>query len=632
MSLLDLNTLISKEDFADAHEPLNDGIKKVPNAQTVAAGTKPVGKDTTTAGPAKVIPEKKDTDDVESKSSKPEHSVVKESAEKGGDKSTAPAKSDSSESKPVAKPFPPKSADSDKSDSTDKDSGSGDDDKPSPAKPKAADEATDAAEDEEPLVHETEKDTKSDLEKTDKATKSLEAYLPKARRFDIIGYPKAQVEQVTNMVKALNRRGGITTPVTLSFESINAAVEIGKQHTAKLERNLERFKATHSNESIDETVIVDEVPVEQPTTSGGELLPAAVADGITEYETDPLDVPLLEIEKVRETVDALQQSNAAIEQYIQIIRSTPRMSKQAAAVLHAGLEHIDRVCELRVRATGMEGYVTTPRAAMEEAAVDEKSLLDRAGEIGAKILKWIKVMVAKAVEAWERYQVGLDKLKENMVELKKSKFKTEGEIVLRPAPAELFTEGLFTGDWLTPEEERLPSKLASYYTELTREITRRCRALLGNKSAEDIELVMEALKKEDKVFSLLPGPHKIASEAGRLHLVDSDAEQPEEHKVDISEAKPALLLESMIKSLEKLSNLDVVNQLKKASDEVTQGLVKYRKGAGKELDETAFQKLQQVVVDNSIKLFDIEAYFDILKYVGRIYNARYKLCAKMVAA
>jgi hypothetical protein len=268
---------------------------------------------------------------------------------------------------------------------------------------------------------------------------------------------------------------------------------------------------------------------------------------------------------------------------------------------------------------------------MEDADVKEKSLLDRAGEIGAKILKWIRTLVEKATEAWEKYQMGLDGLKKNMAKLKESMFKTDGEIVLRPSPAELFTEGLFTGDWLTPEEERLPGNLSTHYTELTREITRRCRSLLSDKSAEDIESVMEALKKEDKLFSKLPGPHQIASEAGRLHLVDSDAEQPEEYKVDISDAKPKLLLESMIKSIDNLSALPTIAQLKKASDEVTQGLVKYRKGPGKEMDEAAFQKLQQTVVDNSIKLFDVEAYFEIMKYIGKVYNARYKLCAQMVS-
>lgn len=392
-------------------------------------------------------------------------------------------------------------------------------------------------------------------------------------------------------------------------------------------------KETASNEDFVEGPVIDSFDTE-PTEHGNAPLPAEAAAAITDLEigvpdgTFDVDTGLPE---VSDAIQTLQEGQVAIEQYLNILRSNKRISKQAAAVLHAGLEAIDQRCGLKVRATGMEGYDTSPKASMEDAAVNEKTLLDRAGEIGAKILKWIKVMIEKAGQAWDKYRMGLDSLKENMVKLKESKFKTEGEIVLRPAPAELFTEGLFTGDWLTPEEERLPGNLATYYTNLTREITRRCRALLSDKNAEDIELVMEALKKEDKAFSKLPGTQQIVSEAGRLHLANADAEQPEEYKVDISDARPGLLLESMIKSIEKLSGLDTIAQLRKASDEVVQGLIKYRKGAGKDLNETDFQKLQQTVVDNSIKLFDVEAYFDIIKYIGKVYNARYKLCAQMVS-
>lgn len=619
MSLYDLQKWApSVEDFADAHEPVNDGVKEVPNAQTIAAsvGKGDVGKDTTNSGEARVIPEQEDTDDNTEK----QFDTVSESAEKGG-----------SDSKPAPQASTAKSAETadsgDTGSETKTDAGSESDTQSEGKAPPFV--KKDEADTKEPLEHDSKEAAEDEKEKTEKVTKALEAYAPHAQRFDIIGYPKADRDRLQKSMNWLAKRSGLPTGMTISAESIDAVVQAGRSRIDYLAEQVS--KHVIANESFDDGVAGSDLNTE-PTEHGNVPLPAEAAAAITDLEIGVPEGTFDEdtgLSEVSDAIQTLQEGQVAIEQYLNILRSNKRISKQAAAVLHAGLEAIDQRCGLKVRATGMEGYDTSPKASMEDAAVSEKTLLDRAGEIGAKILKWIKVMIEKAGQAWDKYRMGLDSLKENMVKLKESKFKTEGEIVLRPAPAELFTEGLFTGDWLTPEEERLPGNLATYYTNLTREITRRCRALLSDKSAEDIELVMEALKKEDKVFSKLPGTQQIVSEAGRLHLANADAEQPEEYKVDISDARPGLLLESMIKSLEKLSELDTIAQLKKASDEVVQGLIKYRKGAGKDLNEADFQKLQQTVVDNSVKLFDVEAYFDIMKYIGKVYNARYKLCAQM---
>lgn len=618
MSLFDLKSLVSKEDFADAHEPLNDGIKEVPNAQTVAAsvGTGDVGKDTTSPGPAKVVPEKPDTDEA----TKTEHNVVKESAEKKG---STPAAA------PAAKPFPPKKEE------TDKPAG----DKAPPFTPK--DGTADKAEDdtaETELEHTSEKVAKDDLEKTEKAKEALEAYAPKAKRFDIIGHPTRQAEQIGKAIGFVQRRSGVKGEVTVSAESIDGAIALSQTRLAKLEREVRilgqrRVSAEDISDSmgIDNPPLVEEIAVtEAPTEHGAPPMEPAAAAALTEAELDPLDVPILEIQRVQETLGVLETGQVAIEQYRQIIRDNPRMSKQAAAVLHAGLEHIDQACGLKMRSTGFESYLTTPRAAMEEAeAVDEKTLGSRAAEIGAKILTWIKKLIEVATDMWQKYQVGLGALRDKCVELRKQKFPTEGTIKLQPAPAELFIEGEFAGDFLTPEEERLPVQLGNYYTTFTKEVGRRLRGVFAGRPPAEITLILEAMRKEDKLFSKLPGSKWIFSEAGKLQLGEGDAEAPESYDVDISEFKPEALLDAMIKSIDKFLELDTVGQFKAFTDEVTQGLIGYRKRNAKDVDEAKFQEIQQSVIDNSIKLFDVDSYFSILKQIGVLYNARYKLCAKI---
>lgn len=616
MSLFDLKSLVgSQEDFADAHEPLNDGIKDVPNAQTVAASVKTgdVGKDTTSQGPAKVVPEKPDTDDE----TKTEHNVVKESAEKSGGGSA-----------PTASKAP-----------APKDSGSGDE---SPAKPAESEKPDEEAEEKsEPLEHQTEKSAKDELEKTEKAKEALEAYAPKAKRFDIIGHPSRQAEQIGKAVGYVQRRSGNKGAVTVSAESIDNAIVLSQTRIAKLEREVRILsKRKVSNEDIadsmgiDNPALVEEIAVtEAPTEHGAPPMDPAAAAALTEAELNPLDVPMLEIQKVQETIGVLEAGAAAVEQYRQIALANPRMSKQAAAFLNSGLEHIDLVCSLKARSTGLETYLTTPRAAMEEAeAISEKSFSDRAGEIGAKILRWIKDLLDKAAGWWNEFSTGLTRLKDRIDDLEKSNF-TDKEIHLRPAPDALFIEGDFVGDNLTPDERALPSKIDEHYKKLTQQVTRRISTLLNQAGtenlAEEISNVMQAMRQASGTFAELPGKHYIGSEDGRLTLTEGHPDAPEEFTVTEGEMNPKRILKEMSASIAKLIEIRTPENLNAAGGDISKALIKFRKGAGKDLDEAEFQKVQQAVVDNSIKLFDVTGFFDILRHVGSLYHARYKLCEQL---
>ncbi|ABY62985.1 virion structural protein [Pseudomonas phage 201phi2-1] len=567
MSLLDLKSLVSTEDFADAHEPLNDGVKDVPNAQTVAAsvGTGDVGNDTTTQGPAKVIPEKPDTDDQ----TKTEHNVVKESAEKTGGTS-APA--------------------------SDKDSGG---DANASAEPEKSEETDEAK---EPLEHTSEKVAKDELEKTERATTALEAYAPNAKRFDIIGHPKVKAEQISKMVGYIQRRSGVSGEVTVSAESINTAVELGRSRMAKLEREVRIL----GSQKVSKENLVEEIAVtEEPTEHGAPPLAPEAAAAITELETDPLDVPLLEVEKVQETLDTLQSGAVAIERLTEIVRANPRISKQAAAVLHASLENIDQMCGLKIRATGFESYEATPRAALEATAVDGDSLSSRAAEIGAKIMKVITALYEKLKLYAARYSTGIDKLSDRFTTIaRKAPSGIElKSITIRGDRSELFLDGEFVGDYLTPEERKIPELLKQNRKELAKLLVKPLERLLSSGPADermlnDIEQIKQAIGGTGERSTSIPGGYKVTAKGIDIDVVEDKADRGADevtvepmmgHELGRSADDIKRYLALLLGVIDEATSPDEVERLKKA----VLTLRKNSKGG----DEAVFQKVQSAVVE-----------------------------------
>lgn len=624
MSLFDLKSLVSKEDFADAHEPLNDGIKEVPNAQTVAAsvGTGDVGKDTTSPGPAKVVPEKPDTDEA----TKTEHNVVKESAEKKG---STPAAA------PAAKPFPPKKEE------TDKPAG----DKAPPFKPK--DDTADKAEDdtaETELEHTSEKAAKDDLEKTEKAKEALEAYAPKAKRFDIIGHPTRQAEQIGKAIGFVQRRSGVKGEVTVSAESIDGAIALSQTRLAKLEREVRilgqrRVSAEDSSDSmgIDNPPLVEEIAVtEAPTEHGAPPMEPAAAAALTEAEIDPLDVPILEIQRVQETIDALQGSQAALEKYIHIVRTNPNMSKQAAAVLHAGLEQIDQACGLKIRATGLENYLTTPRAAMEVGDVNEKSLLDRAGELGAKILNWLMKLFEYAETFTLRFSEGMTDV---ISEFRRIRDAVKSGVMpattvgsVRP---ELMLEGEFVGDKLTAVEKAAPKALASNRRDVISKVVRPLVAALKSGPASDemfdrIEEISNQFNDASPQTLVLPGEAHLTARGLNVEFELPNStlngrDKPKHTKnVSLPEYPVTQLhrnIDEIIRYIEELTETTVALAMVQAGSDIKAAIIECRRKS-KGGDEAMFQKVQSAamkIVEGSLHQ---RTYFKVLGALAKAQLAR----------
>lgn len=640
MSLFTLKKFISQEDFADAHEPLNDGVKEVPNAQTVAASTKTsdVGTDTNTQGSARVIPEKEDTDDKTEK----QFDTVSESAEKGAPKSDSkgstgeqsteePGVGPEPKGNPV-KPTPPK-ADTAKPDEGSEDTKKDSTDAGTKAPPFVKKEA--AEESEAKLEHETPEANEDEIKKTEKATKALEAFVPHASRFDIVGYPRKDQDQVRNTISFLRRRSGKDATVSkLSLESISEAVELGKARLELLRGQAEIHTARKAAlENYD--AVVEQAITAETTEHGSEPLPAAAAAELTAIETDPLDIPnVVEIERLQESIQTLQAGQAALEQHLTILRSNKRISKQAAAVLQAGLEHIDQTCGLKVRATGLEGYVATPRAALEDADVNEKSLLDRAGEIGAKILNWLIKLLETVEVLTLKYSEGIVSVTNRFQKIKDSLgIGTLPEITLKSVDKNLFMNDDFIGDKLTAEEKAIPAGLKDNRQKIMGEIIQPLLAILrsGPATVEMSEAIKELSTKFDnngeKVLPLPGGAELVAHGITITYKDDrySYGHDQNDHK-DVT--VPALSLSTLerniteiIKYLSDLSDTSTALAMLGAGSKIKAEIIALRRRS-KGGDEAVFQKVQSETMTVIREALHQRIYFMVLGLLAKAQYAR----------
>lgn len=643
MSFFHLSKLVgSKEDFADAHEPLNDGVKEVPNAQTVAAGTKTgdVGTDTNSPGPAKVIPEKEDTDDATEK----QFDTVKESAETGESK-PAPAKSDDSTE---SKPTPPATKPDEGSKDTDADSGDGATKAPPFVKKDDAEES-EAEADEPKLEHDTAEATDAEIKKTESATKSLEDYAQHAGRFDIIGYPRRDQERLRQTIGFINHRAGKPSDVTkLSLECINEAVGTGKARIELLKRQAE-IHATRKVSKENYDAVVEQAITTEPTAHGNEPLAPEVAEQLTAVETDPMDLPeVAEIGRIQDAVETLQGAQVAIEQHLQILRSNKRISKQAAAVLQAGLEHIDQICGLKVRATGMEGYLTTPRAAVEDADVNEKSLLDRAGEIGAKIIQFLRELIARSKVLWKKYQSGIASVQTKMVEIKKEVDALKGSPtsqshdISQVANEYMFIDKEFVGHAVSDEELNVMFELDRIINVVQKEIANPIIATLksGNVDEETLERIHDILDRheidaERGKETRLPGNYVFKVNGPSFSI---DKEQPSYTRgMAVIDMKDTGTLRrnfaEIYKFTGRLGEAKQIDTFVNVNEKITQALIGMRsRGKQGMFDEELFQKIQSTTAHITDRYFNLTKYFDVMGALAKAQGARAKVYHWIAAA
>lgn len=612
MSLFNLKSLVSKEDFADSHEPVNDGVKKVPTAADIAAsvGSGEGGTDTSNAGPAKIIPEKEETGDKTEK----QFDTVAETAEKGGsDKGTPPAKPDTDNGAPPAKP-----ADTDKDES---------DTKP-PFPPKKDEAATTDEEKPEPvdapLEHETKEAAEDEQKKTDTVTKSLENYSLHASRFDVVGYPKVERGRIQKRMNWLARRTDQPVNQTISAESISHMVDVGRQRGIALGNQVkvhaQRKAALESIGDIPYTP-TPEVPAETSIDN----LDVDLGAGLAEREVDPLDVGIIGINQVAETLEVLENAQVAVEKHIAILRNAPFISQQAAAVLQAGLEHIDRVCGLKVRATGLEGYDTSPRSAMAKADISIESLNTRAADIGAKILKWIAQILEQASTQWHKYQAGLTgmlsdarKVKDQIDGLKGNPGK---DTLTLKTNSNMYMGSEFVGNTVHPNVMAAPKFLKTQYGDLRNDLAGDFTTILNSGDGDTLERLKQvgADQAESTTAELeLPGGVTLVRKG--LTIETQRGEEPAHPgavEVELNRVEMRRQIANSIKCLEQLGDGGTLAIIKGAQESIGKVLIAFRKGAGKDLEETERQQIQSYVIGEASKTFSVTSYFTTVSYLTK---------------
>lgn len=591
MSLFNLRNMVSKEDFADSHEPVNDGVKEVPNAQTIAASTKTAdtGTDTNNAGPAKIIPEKEETGDATEK----QFDTVSESKEKPAAASTPPAK-------PVEAKEP---------------AGTTEDTPDAEAAPKPVDA---------PLEHETKEAAEDEQKKTETVTKSLESYSVHAARFDVVGYPKTERTKIQQRMNWLARRTDQPLNMNISVESISQMVAVGQARATALSHQVElHTQRKIALESIGDIPFISEAISEPVADSSIDNLAVDLADGITEREIDPLDVGIQNIDKVAETLEVLQSSQVALEKHMQIIKSAPYISQQAAAVLQAGLEHIDQVCGLKIRATGLEGYDTTPTSAMRKATISVESLNARAADIGAKIMAWIAKMLEIASVQWQKYHAGLTTMTS---EARKVKEQIDG---LKGAPSKdsltlktmgsMYLDNEFVGDKLHENVKRAPKFLKDQYAHLRNDFSSELIRVL-NGGGDDI---LDQLKQIDLSSGgdnnlELPGGNTLGREGNAVVFTHHDEpKHPGAVEVSLDRTAMRRQLAECIKFLEDLGKKDTLDLIKGAQESVSKALIAFRKAGGKDLEESERQEIQTYVIGEVSKAFSVTAYFRTVGFLTK---------------
>lgn len=573
MSLFNLRNLVSKEDFANSHEPVNDGVKAVPNASTIAADISKgsTENDTNNPGDAKIIPEKPDTDDV----TETQFDTTSETEENTG------------------------------------------------VKPETNEEAVSPVD--APLDHETKEAAEDELVKTEKVTESLESYNAHANRFDIVGYPKADRERLQKRMNWLARRSGNTTNVKISAESISNLVDKGRERIHHLTKQIELHeKRKVSIENVGEVdVPVTVEPVAE--TAIGNLDPETAA-GITAIEIDPLDVGINAIKQVSDTLEVLHESQITLEKYMQTLKSETFISQQAGAVLQAGLDEIDRKCGLKVRATGMEGYDTSPRSAMLKAKISVESLTKRAADIGAKVIQWIKDLLAKADNLWAKYKSGVSgAIKNARAVQEKVNHLTgkpkENEISVKTTP-DMYLGNEFVGNSIHAEVARTPKFLFQQYNWLRVELGNEFNKILSETGGDPLKKLHDILNSNDlknrQATIDLPGGNKLTKDGAEVKFIHDQGKTVKDHEtITLDSRDMRKQMTECVKFLEALEDEKTLDWIKAAQESTAKQLVTFRKNNSGDLDETEIQKVQMFVVNQMSKSFSITTYFETIRYLAR---------------
>lgn len=564
---------LSQEDFADSHEPVNDGIKEVPNADDIAAQ---VGR--TSDGGADIT---KDAVTPE-----PKESEVSEEPE---------AVEETDKSEVVA--------------------------------------TTDEA-DKTELAHDNIKAVDADTKVTTSDKEALENFVPKVKRAELIGYSKRDTVALTDSMRRIRAKAGVKGSFVISSESINESIVLADAHLTRLNKTkvaLVKRQVVSSESHVGEVVPLAHAD-SQPVAP-------EVAEALTLQELQPVIDSVIEEQAMAEVysnIQTLETAGHAVEGFTTLLReNNGRISKQAAAIIHASLEHIDHTCSLRVRTTGLEDYNTSPRAAMESTDVDEKSLSNRAAEIGAKIIKFLKMLWDKAEDLYKKYSTGVLTLEKNAEILlgKVKAIKEQSDATRFTLPTvnnTMFMGSQFVGTAITKEEENVIKDMTTTAKRILGigigpAVAAMTHGALDDETYGEVTKITQQLTHGEMVIDL-PGGYSYNREGITVKYENGTSDDTPE-SVDV----PLLSKNELVKSIESIRNYlstlastTVMDVLRKSNRTLSKGVGDFRgkvKGNA-EFDEQGFQGFQNEIIDKLVKPFDLPKYVTITTSLARMVGPR----------
>ncbi|ARV76770.1 virion structural protein [Pseudomonas phage Phabio] len=439
-----------------------------------------------------------------------------------------------------------------------------------------------------------------------------------------------EVPDADDIAKMVTRSGG-------SGESDLTTQGEGKVIPEKPDTDevVEKKEETTTTETTEET----ETPAKAPPFEKKEETSETTTDLEEETEKkDPTDEADEEIKKASETVETLQHSRVAVEQYIELLRGNKRISKQAAAVIQVGLEHIDTTCELKVRAFGLESFDTTPKSAMESADVNENSLLSRAGEIGAKILRWLEKIIEHLEVFFQKYRAGLTETQKNVegvIELIKP-LDSLRAVELRNVSKYLYIGDEFVGDQLTRDEKLVPDIIKTNRAYISSRLFGPLMAIINGNQAnedtlEDLKQLRLNIYKEGGNKVLLPGGAALEVDGGIKIDYNELHDQGYEHtktsgakRLDVPEmpsGEAIRNLQEILKYLDQLDDTGTAQRMVNEGYKIKEAVIKLRKRS-KDVDEVLFQNIQREIEYFVMGAFSPVGYYRVLGDLGKAQEAR----------
>ncbi|AEH03521.1 internal head protein [Pseudomonas phage PhiPA3] len=350
------------------------------------------------------------------------------------------------------------------------------------------------------------------------------------------------------------------------------------------------------------------------------------------------------VDKAFKEIDRLERAQAALEGYLDLIKEAgPRgLSKQAAAIMHTGLEHIDVTCGLTVRATGMESYDATPRSAMEAVNVDTKAIANRAREIGAKILEWIKKIFTAVQHKFNKLSSGVAAMESESGKVTEALKAIKGDLPDKINLANnpwMYLDKEFVGFELTDAEanvlKELKQGLEISYKKIVEPIIAGLRDHGISPFVTDvIRDTMTRIQIHNPPAVELPGNFKFRRNGFRFKIkMDNDfadraavsalVGSTGTHDVDVpslSELRNQWE-RKIVPHIHALGNPQSFGLIEKIRDDLTKALVDVRKH--KNFDEDQFKKIQ-AAISEFVKELNPDDYFTVTRQLVLCLRAKFK--------